>query len=134
MSNLKLWWPQNYTTKEVFVIKQSRLVQNATKRIKQILDAQYNKINLNNIVMSLNYLKDKHKNSLLELLQNYDKMFDGTLGRYTGSDYTAKPYHAKSFLFPKVHEPTLKKKIDRLIKIGVLKKINGQLLLLLYLR
>ena len=34
--------------------------------------------------MNLNYLKDKHRNSLLELLQKYEKMFDGTLGKYTG--------------------------------------------------
>ena len=38
--------------------------------------------------MNLNYLKDKHENSLLQLLQKYKKMFDGTLGIYTGSDYT----------------------------------------------
>ena len=38
--------------------------------------------------MNLNYLKDKHGNSLLELLQEYKKMFDGTLGKYTDFDYT----------------------------------------------
>ena len=45
-------------------------------------------------------------------------MFDGTLGRFTGSNYTiesnedAKPYHAMPFPTPKNHEPTLKKKVD----------------------
>ena len=38
--------------------------------------------------MSLNYFKVKYNNSLLELLQKYEKMFDGTWGKYTGSDYT----------------------------------------------
>ena len=33
--------------------------------------------------MISNYLKVKHKNCLLELLQKYEKMFDGTLGKYT---------------------------------------------------
>ena len=57
--------------------------------------------------MNLNYLKDKHKNSLKELLQKYKKIFDGSLGKYTSSDYTielkenAKPYHAKPFPIPK---------------------------------
>ena len=57
--------------------------------------------------MSLNYLKDKHENSLLELLQKHEKMFDGTLGKNTGSDYTielkkdTKHYHAKPFPIPK---------------------------------
>ena len=60
-----------------------------------------------------NYLKDKHKNSLLELLQKYEKMFERTLGKYTGSDYAielkedAKPYHAKPFSIPKIDEPTI---------------------------
>ena len=58
-------------------------------------------------------------------------MLDGTLGKYTGSDYTivlkedAKLHHAKPFPIPKIHELTLKKKVDRLIKIEVLKKINN---------
>ena len=73
--------------------------------------------------MNSNFGKDKHKNSLLELLQKYEKMFDGTLGKYTGSDYTielkedVKPYHAKPFPIHKIHEPTLNKEVDRLIKI-----------------
>ena len=37
----------------------------------------------------------------------------------------AKPYHAKSFLIPKAHKPSLKKEFDKLIKIGVLKKSNN---------
>ena len=45
-------------------------------------------------------LKPKHNNSKLELLQRYEEMLDGALGKYTGFDYTielkkdAKPYHA----------------------------------------
>ena len=80
--------PPNCTTKEFFVIKESHPVQNATKRIKQILDAEYEKVNLKSIVMNLNYLKDKHKNSISELLQKHRTIFDGTLGKYTDSDYS----------------------------------------------
>ena len=78
-----------------------------TKRIKHILDIEYKITNLKIIIMNLNYLKDKHENSLLKLLLKYEKMFDGTLGKYTDSDYTikltkdVKPYHAKYFLIPK---------------------------------
>ena len=109
--------PPNCTAIEFFVIKESRPIRIAAKRIKQILYAEYKKINLKLIIMTLNYLKDKHKNYLLELLQKYEKMFDWTLGKYTGSNYTieleedAKPYHAKPFPIPKIHEPTLKKKL-----------------------
>ena len=81
--------------------------------------------------MNLDYLKDKCKNSLLQLLQKNTEMFDGTLGNYLGSNYTielkedAKPYHDKPFPIPKIQEPALKKEVDRQIKIGFLMKINN---------
>ena len=59
----------NCKGKEFFVIKESRPVRNTTKRIKQILEAEYKKITLKSKVMNLNYEKDKHKDSLLESLQ-----------------------------------------------------------------
>ena len=58
-------------------------------------------------------------------------MFDGVLGKFTGSTYkiklkeNVKPYYAKPFPIPKVHKPTLKKEVERLVKIGVLRKINN---------
>ena len=58
-------------------------------------------------------------------------MFDGTLGKYTGSDYTielkddTKPHHVKPFPISKIHELTLVKEVNRLIKIGILKKVNN---------
>ena len=55
--------------------------------------------------MNLNYLKGKHKNSLLELLQKYEKMFDRTIGKYTVSDYTIElKEDAKHFPIPKCHK------------------------------
>ena len=77
----------NCTIIDFFVINETHPVRNTIKRIKQILNAEYKKINLKTIIMNLNYLKDKYENSLLELLQKYEKMFHGTLGKYTGSDY-----------------------------------------------
>ena len=53
--------PPNCTAKEFLEIKQSCPVRIAT-RIKQILDAEYKKINLKSIVMNLNYSKDKYIN------------------------------------------------------------------------
>ena len=63
--------------------------------------------------MNLNYLKNIYKNSLLELLQKYEVMFDGTLGKYTGYNYTidlkedAKYCHVKPFTLLKIYKPTL---------------------------
>ena len=36
----------------------------------------------------------------------------------------AKPYHAKAFPIPRVHMNTLKLEVDRLCKLGVLKRVN----------
>ena len=65
----------------------------------------------------------------MEFLQKYKELFDGILGKYTGSDYIielmegAKPYHAKSFPISTINEPTLRKEIIfGLIKIGELSK------------
>ena len=50
-------------------------------------------------------------------------MFDGTLGNYASNKYKiellegSQPYHAKRF-----HEETLKKELNRLINIEVLKR------------
>ena len=58
-------------------------------------------------------------------------MFDRTLGNYNGSDYKielnkgVRPYHAKPFPIPRVHEETLKKEVNRLVKMNVLKRINN---------
>ena len=113
--------PPSCAVREFFVIKECCPIQNTTERIKQILDAEYNKINLKSIIMSLNYFKVKIKYALLELIHMYEKFFDGTLDKITGSDYTtevkedSKPYHAKLFPIPTIHELTLKNKVDRLI-------------------
>ena len=55
--------PSNCTAKEFFVTKENCPVRSATKRIKQILDTEYKKIDWKSVVMNLNYLKDKHKYS-----------------------------------------------------------------------
>ena len=73
----------------------------------------------------------KYNKPLLKILKKYEKTFQGTLGKYKGSDYTlnlqedTKPYHNRRFLIKPIHKPNLKKDVGRLIKIGKLKKINN---------
>ena len=58
-------------------------------------------------------------------------MFNGTLDNYKRSDYTielkqdAKPYHAWPFPTSNIHQHTLKKEVQKLVKMQVLKKINN---------
>ena len=122
--------PRDCEIKSHFAIAESNSVKEATGRIKRILDAKYEKANLKQVIKKLNYLTKVEQKGLLNLLQKYETMFNGTLGTYKGSVYKIelkddiKPYHAKPFPIPKVHEATLKKEVERLIKIGVLKRIN----------
>ena len=122
--------PKDCKRESHFAISESEKVQQATNRIKRILDAKYEKANLKKVVNKLDYLNKEEQKSFLKLLQKYESMFDGTLGTYKGSDYkielkeNIKPYHAKPFPIPKVHEGTLRKEVERLVKIGVLKRVN----------
>ena len=71
----------------------------------------------------------KYLNNDKQLLRKDIEMFNGALGNYSGSEYRiellegAKPYHAKPFPIPKIHEETTG--VNRLINIGVLKRKNN---------
>ena len=71
-----------------------------------------------------------NRKQLESLLREYEDLFDGTLGRWTQPDYRielkpgVKPYHAKAFPVPRVHMETLKREVERLCRVGVLKRVN----------
>ncbi len=57
--------------------------QNATKCVMQILDAKYQKTNLQSIVRdSCKHLSTKQQKKLLQLLTKYESLFDGTFGAW----------------------------------------------------
>jgi len=64
------------------------------------------------------------------LLRKCEELFDGQLGRWHGQEVKlelqegAKPYHARAYKIPRCHVQTLKAEVERLVKIGVLKKVN----------
>ena len=86
-----------------FTIKDSKNVRDATKRIKKILDANYKKANLKEIVNNLKYLNNDKQSLIQKLLRKHEEMFDSTLACYIGSESKiellegAKPYHVKPF-------------------------------------
>ena len=110
--------PVHNSTRTHFAISDSKRVASETKRIKKILDAKYEKADINKLINDLNYLNTDKKSKLLKLLRKYEPMFDGALGKYTGSTYKIElkedvnPYHATPFPIPKVHEATLKKEVE----------------------
>ena len=63
-------------------------------------------------------LSHDEQQQLLALLRKHEKLFDGTLGKWTGSKVRldlvdgAEPYHARSFPVPRVHLETLKREVE----------------------
>ena len=106
------------------------ITQNSVNRVKEILDAKYEPANLDEVVDNQEQLDEEQKEQLRTLLEKYSTLFDGTLGSWEGEEYDielkegAKPYHAKAFPIPRIHMETLKLEVDRLCRLGVLKKVN----------
>ena len=104
-------------------------LDDATERIKSILDAKYEPADINDIVANCNHLNSNQKQDLFQLLYDFKDLFDGTLGQWKGEEYNielkddATPYHARPFSIPKIHEATLKMEVQRLLDLGVLKKL-----------
>ena len=99
-------------------------------RVKHILDAKYDPADIRRYVEECTHLSASERSKLYTLLKEFEPMFDGTLGRWTGKPYHielkpgVKPYYGKPYPIPKAYEQTTRMEVERLCKIGVLKRIN----------
>jgi hypothetical protein len=103
--------------------------QAATKCATRILDAKYQKADLQSIVgNNCKHLSANQQKKLLQLLQKYESLFDGTLGDWKTKPVSfqlkegVSPYHGRAFLVPKIHKDTIMKKVERLCKLEVLER------------
>jgi hypothetical protein len=101
--------------------------QDATKRVTRILDAKYQKADLQSIVRdSCKHLSANQKKKLLHLLTEYELLFDGTLFDWKTKPVSfqlkegVSPYHGRAFPAQKVHKETIIKEVERLCQLGVL--------------
>jgi hypothetical protein len=99
----------------------------ATQRVVKILDANYEKADLPELVKSnCTNLSPLEQAKLLEVLEEFEDLFNGTLGDWDTEPVSfelkegAKPYHGRAFPIPKVHKETIMTEIKRLTEIGVL--------------
>jgi hypothetical protein len=98
----------------------------ATQRVVQILDANYKKADLPEVVKTCTHLSQNEQNELLEVLEEFEDLFDGTLGDWNTEPVSfelksgAKLYHSRAFPIPKIHSETIKKEVKRLCELGVL--------------
>ena len=89
--------------------------QRFSKRLinaQKILDATYEKIDLNSRVEEMTNLNQEEKQALKKLLFKFEDLFDGTLGEWTCKPVQiklkpgSKPHHSRAFSIPKIHEET----------------------------
>ena len=118
------------TVETSFHVEDSRSIQNSLSRVKTILDANYHKADLHEVVTKVDTLDNSQQSKLEILLRKFESLFDGKLGEWKGEDYHitlkdgVKPYHAKPFAVPKAYEKVFRKEVERLVQIGVLRKVN----------
>ncbi len=101
------------------------------ERIKEIIEAKYTKTDLQKLVTECAELTTEEQQQLLQLLEKFAPVFDGTLGSWNTDpvdlelkDPDCKPYHAKPYPVPYSQEQKLRDEVERLVKYGVLRKIN----------
>jgi hypothetical protein len=92
----------------------------------EIMDAKYKKTDVVEVVKRLTHLNIHQKADLFQVLQENDKIFNGTLGVYPHKkvhidiDPNAKPVHSRPYPVPQIHLITFKKELDHFVRIGVL--------------
>jgi hypothetical protein len=103
--------------------------QDATKHVTRILDAKYQKADLQSVVReNCKHLSANQQKKLLQLLKKYESLFDGTLGDWKPKPVSfqlkegVSPYHGQVFPVPKIHKDTIMKEVERLCKLGVLER------------
>ena len=97
--------PRDATLEDAYFIADPKAVSQATARLTEILDAKYDKADLKQVTEDCPELTNNEKKELLKLLLQYERMFDGTLGKWKGDPYDIhlkddiNPYHGKPIKF-----------------------------------
>ena len=95
-----------------------------------ILDATYNKVDLDEVINDQKHLNKKQLRNLNKVLIKFEKFFDGTFGMYPHrkvhiellADAVAE--HVQPYAAPQVHLEVFRKELLRLFKLNVLEPIR----------
>jgi len=97
----------------------SDVVMEATNRAQRILDASYEKADINDYVTQQSNLSLDEQSQLKSLLLKYESLFDDSLGKLKGAKASFElkdgetPYHAKPFSVPKIYEALIQKELSQ---------------------
>ena len=98
--------------------------------IEKMTEQKYSPADLPAEVERCTHLNNQQQQELLELLQRFSTLFDGSLGTWNTKPVElelkegATPYYGRPYPVPKSQEEKLKSEIKRLEKYKVLRKIN----------
>ena len=109
----------NAYSKEVY---KSEHIRNATKRLRIILYARYEKIYLHKFMETqCQHLTTTKRNEFLKLLEIFESLFYGTLGTWKtdpvdfGLKENEETICSRLYLVPKVHGEIFKKEVEGLV-------------------
>ena len=98
---------------------------------KKILQAKYEKADLEKEVNTNSpQLNPQQQQELNNLSNKFEQLFNGTLGTWKDTKYNielkegATPYHGRPYSIPQAYYQQLQLEVERLVKIGVLRKLN----------
>ena len=108
----------------------SPLIKEAEERQNKMLDANYSKVDINKMVNNLE-ITNVSKSKLLRVLRRFENgLFGGGLGKLTNVKPAriklkpgAEPFKGRYYNLPKAYEAVAKREIERLVSIGVLKRL-----------
>ena len=105
------------------------ILKEAEERQNRILDADYSKVDIPTMVAELD-ITESSKRKLQTTLEKFPELFGGGLGCLKNHRPAtiklkagSKPYQGRFYNFPRAYELAARKEIERMVKIGVLKKL-----------
>ena len=93
------------------------------------MDSDYSKVNIDEMVDGLDIGRDS-KRELKKTLNKFPTLFGGGLGTLVGEEAKivlkkdAKPHASNFYHLPKAYEVPAKKEIERMVKMGILRRLR----------
>jgi len=118
------------SAKEARCAADSDPAEDAAHRVKHVLGAKCDKADVEKICEEQAGLDKQQREQLAVSLRKHEALIDGQLGRWHGQEVKlelqegSKPHHACACNTPRCHMQTLKAKVERLVNVGFLKKVN----------
>ena len=85
--------------------------QEATEQMVKILDSTYSNVDLEQVV-NASQLNDKERTLLLSLIEDFEDLFDGTLGKWSTDPVDlelkpySKPFNSRYYPVPRINKET----------------------------